>query len=100
MHFLTTPMLPGIFSRILEDRDIRRKDNGFNVNLGMEYFLTEKASVTASVFGRFSDEQDATENTSERFAGTTLDSRTFRKEVENEDDSSYQLSPELYQKHQ
>ncbi len=82
----------GNFSRILEDRDMSRKDKGFNVNLGMEYFLTEKSSVTGSVFGRFSDEQDATENLSRRFVGSTLDSRTFREEVEKEDDNSYQAS--------
>jgi len=90
--FFDNTYAAGEFSRIIEDRDINRKDNGFNINLGMEYFLTEKASVTGSVFGRFSDEQDATENTSQRFAGTTLDSRTFRNEVENEDDNSYQVS--------
>ena len=82
----------GDFSRILEDRDILRKDKGFNANLGMEYFLTEKSSLTGSVFGRFSDEQDGTENTSQRFISTTLDSRTFREEVQKEDDNSYQFS--------
>ena len=90
--FFDNTYAAGEFSRIIEDRDILRKDNGFNVNLGMEYFLTKKASITGSIFGRFSDEQDATENTSQRFVGTTLDSRTFRNEVENEDDKSYQVS--------
>src|SRR5690606_22035109 len=82
----------GEFSRIIEDRDIERKNKGFNVNLGMEYFLTDRSSITGSVFGRFSDEQDATENTSERFIESMLDSRTFRGEVQKEDDKSYQFS--------
>lgn len=82
----------GEFSRIIEDRDILRQDKGYNINLGMEYFLTEKSSVTGSVFTRISDEQDNTENTSQRFKGTALDSRTFRSEEENEDDRSYQIS--------
>jgi len=82
----------GDFSRIIEDRDILRKDVGFNANLGMEYFLTEKSSITGSFFKRFSDETDRTENNSQRFMGTTLNSRTFRAEEENEDDNSYQIS--------
>ena len=82
----------GDFSRIIEDRDILRRDKGFNINLGMEYFLTEKSSLTGTVFGRFSDERDATENLSQRFIGTALDSRTFRDEVQKEDDKSYQFS--------
>ena len=82
----------GDFSRIIEDRDILRTDKGFNVNLGMEYFLTEKSSLTGSVFGRFSDERDGTENLSQRFIGNDLDSRTFRDEIQKEDDRSYQFS--------
>lgn len=82
----------GEFSRIIEDRDIERKNKGFNVNLGMEYFLTDKSSITGSIFGRFADERDATENTSQRFIGSMLDSRTFRGEVQEEDDKSYQFS--------
>ncbi|NNE78558.1 MAG: TonB-dependent receptor plug domain-containing protein, partial [Pricia sp.] len=90
--FFDNTYASGEFSRIIEDRDILRKDKGFNANLGMEYFLTEKSSLTGSIFGRFSDEQDATENLSRRFVGSTLDSRTFRDEVETEDDKSYQVS--------
>ena len=82
----------GEFSRIIEDRDILRKDVGFNANIGMEYFLTERSSITGSFFRRFSDETDRTENQSQRFVDTTLDSRTFRSEEENEDDNSYQIS--------
>jgi hypothetical protein len=90
--FFDNTYAAGDFSRIIEDRDILRKDKGFNVNLGLEYFLTQKSSLTGSVFGRFSDERDATENLSQRFVGTNLDSRTFRDEVQIEDDRSYQFS--------
>lgn len=48
--------------------------------------------MTGSISGRFSDEQDASENLSRRFIGSVLDSRTFREEVEKEDDNSYQFS--------
>ncbi|HZJ21242.1 MAG TPA: TonB-dependent receptor [Pricia sp.] len=82
----------GEFDRIVEDRDINRKDIGFNANLGMEYFLTERSSLSGSIFGRFSDEEDFTDNLSNRFVGTSLDSRTFRSENETQDDNSYQVS--------
>jgi hypothetical protein len=82
----------GQFDRITEDRDISRSSQGFNANLGMEYFLTEKSSVTGSFFTRFSDELDRTENNTERFMNSVLDSRTLRVEEENEDDTNYQVS--------
>ncbi len=82
----------GDFSRIIEDRDILRREQGYNINLGIEYFLTEESSLTGSVFSRISDELDNTENNSQRFVGTTLNSRTFRNEAQNEDDQQYQLS--------
>lgn len=90
--FFENTYAAGDFSRIIEERDIIRKDKGFNMNLGLEYFLTKKSSLTGSVFARFSDEQDGTENLSQRFVGSTLDSRTFRDEVQTEDDKSYQFS--------
>jgi len=80
------------FDRIIEDRDITRKNEGFNVNIGMEYFLTEKSSVTGSFFYRWSDENDLTENDNQRFADGSLNSRTFRSEDQGENDNSYQVS--------
>ncbi|MEL4308526.1 TonB-dependent receptor domain-containing protein [Joostella sp. CR20] len=80
------------YSRIIEDRKMNRKDKGFNINLGMEYFLTDKSSITGSFFTRFGDEQDATENNTTRYVDGTVDSRTLRREVENEDDNTYQYS--------
>ncbi len=90
--FFNNTYAKGDFDRIIEDRDINRKDIGFNANLGMEYFLTEKSSLSGSIFGRFSDEEDFTDNLSDRFVGTSLDSRTFRSENETQDDNSYQVS--------
>src|SRR5690554_1949486 len=80
------------FDRVTEDREMIRKDNGFNVNLGMEYFLTDRSSITASVFTRLSDEQDDTKNSTTRYIDTTIDSRTLREELEKQDDKSYQIS--------
>ncbi len=84
--------IPDNFDRIIEDRKIKRNDQGLNVNLGMEYFLTDRSSVTGSVFGRFTDEQDITENNTTRFNQTIINSNTFRNEEENQDDKSYQVS--------
>ena len=74
------------FDRILENRESERKNEGVNLNLGMEYFLTDKSSLTGSVFYRFSDEGDRTENDNQRFVGSDLNSRTFRYEDQVEDD--------------
>lgn len=80
------------FDRILENRESERKNEGVNLNLGMEYFLTDKSSITGSIFYRFSDRGDKTENDNQRFVGNDLNSRTFRNEDQVEDDNSYQLS--------
>src|SRR5690606_35294168 len=78
--------------RILENRESERTREGINLNLGMEYFLTDKSSVTGSVFYRKSDESDITENDNQRFTDGDLASRTFRMEDQAEDDNSYQFS--------
>ncbi len=80
------------FDRIIEDRDISRQNSGFNANLGIEYFLTETSSLTASVFGRTNDGVDVTENNTARFISTEIDSRTLRVEDEREEEKNYQFS--------
>ncbi|MFT4831002.1 MAG: hypothetical protein ACI815_000641 [Psychroserpens sp.] len=82
----------GNFDRIIEDRDIQREDLGFNMNIGLEYFITDKSSITGSYFARISDESDVTENDSKRFVGTEIVSRTFRSEDESQDDKSNQVA--------
>lgn len=80
------------YSRVMEDREMDRKNTGFNVNLGMEYFLTDRSSITASVFTRLSDEEDNTRNFTTRYIDTDIDSKTLREELEKQDDKSYQIS--------
>src|SRR5690606_5602144 len=58
------------FDRILENRDSERQNDGVNLKLGMEYFLTDRPSLTGSIFYRFSDENELTENDNQRFVGT------------------------------
>lgn len=82
----------GTYDRIIEDRDINRLDKGYNGNLGIEYFISDKSSITASVFGRISDESDITDNDSKRYIDNILTNQTFRKEDEKQDDNSIQVS--------
>jgi hypothetical protein len=90
--FFDNTFANGDFDRIIEDRDINRKNSGFNANLGMEYFLSESSSLTASIFGRTNEGEDVTSSTTERFIGTALDSETFRIEDEGEEEQSFQFS--------
>ena len=82
----------GSFDRVLENRIYNRLDKSFNTNFGLEYFITEQSSITGSFFLRRSKDDDVTDNTNERFNNSLLDSRTFRQEIENEKDNSYQVS--------
>ena len=90
--FFDNTYTSGAFSRILEDRDISRINSGFNLNLGIEYFLSETSSLTASAFGRTNNGEDVTENNTIRFLNTDIDSKTLRMEDEQEDEKSAQFS--------
>lgn len=82
----------GTFDRTQEDRQFDRKRNGFNTNLGIEYYLTEKSSITASGFLRLSDGEDQTTTTTEKFINSNLGEVSLREELETEDDTRYQFS--------
>lgn len=80
------------FERIIEDRNYQRERKGFNTNLGMEYFLTEKSSITGSVFYRMGDNNDETENNTSNFRDNELVEQNLRTEDETEDDSTLQFA--------
>lgn len=82
----------GTFDRTQEDRQFDRKRNGFNTNLGIEYYLTEKSSVTASGFLRLSDGEDETKTITEKFVNSNLGEESIREQLETEDDTRYQFS--------
>jgi len=90
--FFDNTYTSGQFDRVIEDRIYNRRDKSFNTNLGAEYFITENSSVTGSIFYRTSKDDDLTENTSRRFDIDQVNSSTFRTELEDEDDDSYQIS--------
>lgn len=76
-----------------ETRDINRKRQGFNTNLGMEYFITDRSSITASGFYRMSDDNDITTNLTHEFdINRDLAVSRNRTEDQTEDDENYQLS--------
>jgi len=80
------------YDRIIEDRDIQRLNRGFNTNLGIEYYLTDMSSVTASVFYRNGNDTDETTNLTQSFRDASKVLETERVERLKEKDDSYQLS--------
>ncbi len=90
--FFDNTYTSGAFDRITEDREINRLDRGLNANVGIEFFLSEQSSITGSFFYRTGSDKDVTENNTTRFIDAQVDSRTLRREIEKEDDQSYQWS--------
>jgi len=90
--FFDTQYFNGTFDRVIENRDYDRLRRGFNTNLGMEYYITDMSSLTASVFYRLGNNSDVTKNYTNRFIDNELVVQTLRKEFESEDDNSYQFA--------
>ncbi|MGK0210198.1 MAG: hypothetical protein ACI9D4_000500 [Polaribacter sp.] len=88
-----TILIEPTFNRTTEKRNYDRLRQGFNTNLGIEYFLTEKSSLTATGFLRLGDNETVTTNTTNDFApANSLQFIRVRTEEEKEDDTSYQFS--------
>ena len=86
-----SPSIQNPFLR--EDRVYDRLRKGFNTNLGVEYFITEKSSITTTGFFRSGDNETVTtNNTSEFSQSNDLAVNRVRTEAETEDDQSYQFS--------
>jgi hypothetical protein len=78
---------------VIEDRDYDRLRKGFNTNLGIEYFITDESSITATGFFRTGDNETTTTNITNEFdASNILAATRSRIETENEEDESYQFS--------
>ena len=90
--FFDTRYAQGFFDRVVEDRDMQRLSRRFNTNFGVEYFLNEHSSITASAFFNFGNDEDITTNFSDRYQGNDLVQQTMRREVETEEDKSSQYS--------
>jgi hypothetical protein len=88
-YFSTTREFP----LVQEDREYDRLGRNFNSNLGMEYFINDQSSITASGFIRIGDDDDVTTNITNEFdSNNVLGQTTIREEKETEDDKNYQLA--------
>ncbi|MDT8414152.1 MAG: TonB-dependent receptor [Flavobacteriaceae bacterium] len=78
---------------INEDRDFDRIRNNFNTNLGLEYFFTDRTSLTGAVFMRQNGGKTGTDNFTDRLnEARELVNRTFRREDEDEYERTLQYS--------
>ena len=78
---------------VIEDRDIERIRRGFNTNLGVEYYVNDRSSVTATGFYRKSKDDDQTVNLTEEFdTNGALAKARERVEFQTEDDYTFQFS--------
>ncbi|MEZ4803083.1 MAG: TonB-dependent receptor [Gelidibacter sp.] len=76
-----------------EHRDFDRKDKNFTTNLGLEWYITDSASLTTSLVYRNSDEENNTTNRIDEFnANGNLVSQSRRYDPEMEDDKTIQYS--------
>ncbi|WP_411767453.1 outer membrane beta-barrel protein [Winogradskyella sp. A3E31] len=80
------------YRRIIEDEDVERLNRNYNGNFGMEYFLSDKSSITGSIFYRLGSDADLSLNNSDRFNDGSIVEETLRREKQTEQDNSYQLA--------
>lgn len=78
---------------LTEDRDFDRIRKGYSTNTGVEWYVNETSSITASLVYRNSDNESNTFNLTKEFdANNTLLNTTIRKDPEFEDDKTIQYA--------
>ncbi|MGB3607330.1 MAG: outer membrane beta-barrel protein [Psychroserpens sp.] len=80
------------YDRVREDQNVTRLNRNFNGNIGMEYFLSEKTSLVGSLFYRYGEDADESQNISDRFRDNLFVEQTKRVERQNEEDNRYQIA--------
>lgn len=80
------------FDRIIEDEQVERLNRNYNGNFGIEYFISDKTSLTTSLFYRYGNDADLSQNNSDRFNNGLNEERTFREERENQIGDNYQFA--------
>ena len=80
------------YDQNIEDREYDRINRGFNTNVGMEYYLNDRSSITGAIFYRFGDDEDLTTNRNNYFLNNSPVLGTTRYETETEEDNSFQFS--------
>ncbi|WP_299526144.1 TonB-dependent receptor [Winogradskyella sp.] len=84
---------PGNTARSIEDREFDRIRKGYSTNTGIEWYVNESSSLTATFVYRDSNNESETTNNINRFdSSQDLISRTFRQDDELEDDKTVQYS--------
>ena len=77
----------------IEDRDFERNRNGYNINLGLEYFLSNESSITGTYFYRDSDNKNLSTNAIQVFdVNNILEYSDVRVQDEDEIDETSQIS--------
>ena len=77
---------------IREERDFDRIRNGYNINLGAEWYVNETASITQSIFVRNSDNSSETLNNFFQEDGSQNVTSGFRFDDETEEDQTFQYA--------
>lgn len=81
-----------MFDRVTEDRIYDRDNRNFNTNLGIEYFITEKSSLTASGFLSFGKRDNFTTNKTGNYSNKVLLENITRNENQLNDNNYFQLA--------
>jgi outer membrane receptor protein involved in Fe transport len=77
----------------IEDRDFERNRKGYNINVGLEYFLSKQSSITGTYFYRDSNNKNLSTNTIRVFdANDILEFTDTRIQDEDEIDKTSQIS--------
>ena len=80
-------------NRVIEERDFDRLRKGLNSNFGVEWYVNETSTITASVQVRDSDNESETINIIREFdASNSLTNTTTRRDPEFEDDNTVQYT--------
>ncbi|WP_299126153.1 TonB-dependent receptor [uncultured Winogradskyella sp.] len=78
---------------LVEKRDFDRVRKGYSTNTGVEWYVNETSSLTATLVYRDSDNESNTFNRTQEFdANNTLTNTTIRRDPELEDDKTVQYA--------
>lgn len=90
--FFDNTFTSGAFDRIVEERTYDRERRDLGINLGVQYFITDYESITATIYTRPGVREDDNTNFTERFVNGNFNSGTLRQEFERRDDTRNQSS--------
>ena len=78
--------------RYVEERQFNRRRQGFNVNIGLDYQMTEKTSLTMSYLTNDRDGDDSTINEQSQYQidGVLVTNR-YEKEIDREDSNQFSV---------